>query len=137
MEQVERTDMGVERGRKAYGRYSWIILFASTILGVFGGVLLMFPTDPTSQLPGALWIVRAWGITLVGFNIFALVLSAGPYRKGKRWAWYTLWLVPVLLVGYFVVVPNLSLYLVLAILAALGLILPYRRFFPGREENSV
>jgi hypothetical protein len=121
---------------KAYGRNAWIILLASAVLGIFGGVSLMVPSNPTYQLPSVIWIIRAWGITWIGFNILALVLIVGPYRRGERWAWYTLWLMPLLLVGYFVLSPELTHSLVLAILtAALGLLLPYRRYFPDAHQQ--
>ena len=121
---------------EAYGRNAWIILFATAVLGIFGGVSVMVPTNPTYQLPSVIWIIRAWGLTWIGFNILALVLIVGPYRRGERWAWYTLWLMPLLLVGYFVLSPELTMNLVLAILsAALGLLLPYRRYFPHAEQQ--
>ena len=121
---------------EAYGRNAWIILFATAALGIFGGVSVMVPTNPTYQLPSVIWIIRAWGITWIGFNILALVLIVGPYRRGERWAWYALWLMPLLLIGYFVLSPELTMYLVLAILtAALGLLLPYRRYFPDADQQ--
>ena len=121
---------------RAYGKYAWMILFVSALLGIFGGVLLMFPSDPTSVDPRVLWIIRAWGVTLVGFNIFVLALSVGPYRRGERWAWYTLWLVPLLFIGYFFIAPEaVYFYLVLAALTALGLILPYRRYLSDAEQR--
>ena len=121
---------------ETYGRYGWVILLAAAALGIFGGVSVMVPTNPTYQLPSVIWIIRAWGITWIGFNILALVLIVGPYRRGERWAWYTLWLMPLLLVGYFVLSPELTMNLVLAILtAALGLLLPYRRYFPDADQQ--
>jgi hypothetical protein len=128
--------MAVNERWRAYGKYAWMILFISALLGISGGVSLMFPSDPTSLSPRGLWIIRAWGITWVGFNIFVLALSVGPYRRGERWAWYTLWLVPVLFIGYFLIAPEtIYAYLVLAALTALGLILPYRRYLSDAEQR--
>lgn len=79
----------------------------------------------------------AWGITWVGFSIFALVLTLVPYRRYERWAWYTLWILPLLWFSQFVFAPDLRFYLALAVLTAAGLVLPYRRFFSGPEESSV
>ena len=56
---------------ETYGRYGWVILFAAAALGIFGGVSVMVPTNPTYQLPSVIWIIRAWGITWIGFNILA------------------------------------------------------------------
>ncbi len=133
--------MDVHRRMEAYGKYAWIILFASAALGIFGGVVLMFPSlmstpYPITQDARVLWLTRAWGITWVGFNILALAVIVGPYRKGERWAWYTLWLLPLLLLSYFVLAPYLPMNLVLAILtAAIGLILPSRRYLSGTEQQ--
>ncbi len=44
---------------ETYGRYAWIILFATAVLGIFGGVSVMVPTNPTYQLPSVIWIIRA------------------------------------------------------------------------------
>ncbi len=128
--------MGVNGRMEAYGKYGWMILFASAALGIFGGVALMFPSDLTAQSARDLWLTRAWGITWVGFNIFALAVIVGPYRRGERWAWYTLWLLPLLLLSYFVLLPEFPIYLILTVLTALGLILSYRTFFySGSEEQ--
>ena len=51
----------------------------------------------------------ALGIALVGFNILALVMTLIPYRRGERWAWFTLWMLPLLWVSQFVLSPDLSL----------------------------
>ena len=77
----------------------------------------------------------ALGTAWVGFNIFALVMILIPYRRGERWAWYTLWMLPLLWLSQFVFSPDL-VYLMLALLTTVGLILPYRRFFSGSEEES-
>ena len=133
--------MGVNRRMEAYGKYAWIILFAGAVLGIFGGVVLMFPSLISSPYlithdARILWLMRAWGITWVGFNIFALAVTVGPYRRGERWAWYTLWLVPLLLLSYFVLAPYLPMNLVLAILtAAFGLILPSQRYLSGAKQQ--
>ncbi len=128
--------MAVHESWRAYGKYAWMILFVSALLGIFGGVSLMFPSDPASLSPSVLWIIRAWGITWVGFNILVLAVSAGPYRRGERWAWYTLWLVPPLFIGYFLIAPEtVYSYLVLATLTALGLILPYRMYLSDAEQR--
>ena len=35
------------------------------------------------------------GITWVAFGLLSAVISVVPYRRGDRWAWYALWLVPI------------------------------------------
>jgi hypothetical protein len=78
----------------------------------------------------------AWGVTWVGFELFALVVILIPFRRGERWAWYTLWMLPLLWVSQFVFAPDLT-YLMLAALPTVGLLLPYRTFFSGSEEEEL
>ena len=54
-------------------------------------------------------IMGALGTALVGFNIFALVMILIPYRKGERWAWYTLWMLPLLWLSHFALGTDLYL----------------------------
>jgi hypothetical protein len=128
------------REERAYEKYGWMILAASAVLGIVAAVLTTLPplswfTDPV--IVTAYSIMGAWGVTWAGFNVFALILALIPFRRGERWAWYTLWMLPLLWLSLFALAPDLRLYLALAIITALGLILPYRRFFSDPEEGSV
>jgi hypothetical protein len=139
MEQGQQADIVVGMGGRAYKRYGWVILSASAVLGIFAAVLTTLP--PLSWFIDPLYvsaysIMGALGITWVGFNVFALVVILVPYRRGERWSWYTLWLLPLLWLSLFALAPDLPFYLALAIITALGLILPVRRFFSGPEERS-
>jgi hypothetical protein len=132
-------EMAISGGGRAYQRYGWVILGASAILSIFAAVITTLPPiswfwDPHFQ--GAYSIMGALGITWVGFNVLTLVIILVPYRRDERWAWYTLWLLPLLWLSLFVLAPDLPYYLVLAILTTVGLVLPYRRFFSKPEEQS-
>jgi hypothetical protein len=35
------------------------------------------------------------GLLGVAFGVLGLIVSVMPYRRGQRWAWYALWLVPL------------------------------------------
>jgi hypothetical protein len=116
-----------------------MILSASAILGIFTALMTTLPPISWFWNPlfeSAYSIMGAWGTTWVAFNILALVMTLIPYRRYERWAWYTLWMLPLLWLSQFVFSPDLS-YLVLAALTTIGLLLPYRRFFSGSEEGSV
>jgi hypothetical protein len=139
MEQVERADIGVDRAWRAYERFGSMILVVSALFGIVAAVITAFP--PTYLLSSPFFqdaypIMGALGITSVGFYIFALAVILVPYRRGERWAWYTLWMLPLLWLSQFALAPDLPYYLVLAIITSLGLILPVRRFFSGPEERS-
>ena len=139
MEQVQQGDIVVDGGRRNYERYGWVILSASAILGIFAAVLTAIPPMYVFSSPffeNMYPIMGALGIASVGFNIFALVMALIPYRRYERWAWYALWLLPLMWLSQFVLAPDLYYYLVLAIITTVGLILPYRRFFSGPKDES-
>ena len=143
MEQAQHTDIVINEEvelERAYEKYGWLILAVSAVFGIVAAVMTTLPplswfTDPviimTYSLMGAL------GVTWVGFNLFALILTLIPYRRGERWAWFTLWMLPLLWLFQFALSPDLSYYLVLAIISTVGLILPYRRFFSRVEKEEL
>jgi hypothetical protein len=59
-----------------------------------------------------------------------------PFRRGERWSWYTLWLLPLMWICQFVLAPDLSYHLGLTFLTALGLTLPYGRFFSRHKVDA-
>ena len=122
-----------------YGRYGWMILSANTFLGIFAALITGLPSlamyfSPSSS--GAYPILGALGTALAGFNILALVVVLIPYRRYERWAWYALWMLPLQWLWQFVFLPDLA-YLMLALLTTVGLLLPYRMFFPQEESARV
>ena len=142
MEQAKQADVVINKGsrvERVYEKYGWLILAVSAIFGIVAAAVASVPsyymlTDPLYQdfYP----VMVAWGITWVGFNIFALILALSPFRRGERWAWYTLWMLPLLWLSLFTLAPDLRFYLVLAILTAAGLLLPYGTFFSGPHEQT-
>jgi hypothetical protein len=136
MEQAERAHVAVHEGERAYERYGWMILSASAILGIVAAIVTTFPplyVFSSSLFEGVYPMLGALGTALVGFNILALVISAIPYRRGERWAWFALRILPQGWVSQFVFLPDAT-YLVLALLTAVGLVLPYRTFFSRQPE---
>jgi hypothetical protein len=141
MEQTDmmRADMATIRKVRAYEKYGWMILSASALLGIVAAVVTTLPplyVFSSSLYEGAYPIMGALGTALVGLNILALVMSLIPYRRGERWAWFTLWMLPLGWVSQFVFLPDVS-YLVLAFLTTVGLVLPYRRFFSRAEKEEL
>ena len=125
---------------RAYERYAWVIVFVSAILGLLAALLLTFApnailTEPGFRVGNAPLAIRSWGVTWIGFSVFVLVTLLRNYRKGERWAWYVLWLLPLLWLSHFILAPDTPHNLVLAIISALGLILSYRVFFPASAEQ--
>lgn len=123
---------------KAYEKHAWILLLVIAIIGLlFSSMYLLGitvePLSTMSSLGRALGLVMLWA----GVSTGALVIVS--YRKGERGAWYALWMVPVVSLGYMAL--NLSyggsfwpVFIVVLILALLGLLLPYRKFFPSKAH---
>lgn len=157
--------MAASRTEKAYEKHAWIVLFALGliqllafgfgywILGGLGGSLR--PDDiALKNFTGITWdqlvarvpgigsyislLGREVGINDIGYGILVIAISFVSYRKGERWAWYALWIIPVRIVGFmandlsggssFGVVMGIPFIVV----ALLGLLLPYRKFFPRK-----
>ena len=66
-----------------------------------------------------------------------IVLILIPFRRGERWAWFTLWMLPLSWLSLFALAPDLPFYLGLAVVTGSGLVLPFRRFFPGPGQSSL
>jgi len=114
-------------------------LSASALLGVLSALITTMPPISWFWNPvyeSAYSIMGAWGVTWVGFNVLALIVTLIPYRRHERWAWFTLWILPLGGVSQFVLLPDVS-YLMLAFLTTVGLILPYRRFFSRAEKEEL
>ena len=144
MEQAERVDMKDNeeaRVERVYETYGSMILAVSAIFGIVAAVLTTLP--PLSWFIDPLYttgysIMGALAVTWIGFSVLALVVILVPYRRAERWARFTLWMLPLMWLAQFALAPDLYYYLVLAVLSAVGLILPYRRFFSGpKDEGSV
>ena len=90
------------------------------------------PAFAAGNVPG---ILRAFGLTWIGFNTFVLIILFRNFRKGERWSWWALWLLPLLWLSHFLINPSTVHNLVIAVITALGLILPYRIFFSASGEQ--
>ena len=136
MEQAEPT---VARSERIHEKYAWVILAADVAIGLVSAITTALPplswfTDPLYTTSYS--VMGAWGISWVGFEILALVIILVPFRRGERWAWWTLWLLPALWVCLFVLSADLIGLLVLALISVTGLLLSWRRFFPKSEQET-
>jgi hypothetical protein len=121
-----------------YREYGWMILSANAMLGIFAAFVIGLPSlymFSDSMYRESYPVVGALGTALVGFNVLALILILIPFKRHERWAWYALWMLPLQWLSQFLFSPDLA-YLTLALLTAVGLVLPYRRFFPVKEEPA-
>jgi hypothetical protein len=77
------------------------------------------------------------GLLKTSWSFLVLAITLTGYRKGEKWAWYTLWLVPALLVcnafynvNFLGDVNQMLEWIPVTSVSLLGLLLPYRKFFP-------
>jgi hypothetical protein len=78
-------------------------------------------------------VSRVAGLAFLGFGILTLVVSGFAYRRGERWAWFSLWTLPAFFVGLILHELEgefMQMPAILLVLSLLGLLLPYRRVFP-------
>src|SRR5215207_8782456 len=94
-------------------RASWIILAVVAALTILSGLYVgLTPVGSQTELSGRTWeqfaaadpeVARIYsmdlvllGMALTAFAILGTILTLIPYRRGERWAWFALWLIPLL-----------------------------------------
>lgn len=136
---MEQAEQNVARSERVHERYAWVILAADVVLGIVSALTTTLPplswfTDPLYSAGYS--IMGAWGISWVGFEVLALVIILVPFRRGERWAWWTLWLLPGLWLCLWVLAPEIVGLLVLVLVSVTGLLLSRRGFFPKPEQDA-
>lgn len=133
------TDERAEDGgtRRSSERLAWVLVFAVGLAGFLVGLweFLVAPLDATPGFTADAAFFRAHLFFLLGFSFLGMSIAAVPFRRGERWSWYVLWSAPVVILGdaamnYTAGGSIWPALLVLVALATLGLLLPYRVFFP-------
>jgi len=147
-------------------RHSWkVFLLISIILGLFGmgDILQGMSADPAiaNSITGVAWEelqvsspkianlidlqVRSGGSQLVMLSILSIAICLAGYRRGERWAWYTLWVFPIWTALAFVTFltaerqpdfpppPPMLSAPVFFVVSVLALLLPIRKFFPKQS----
>ena len=143
---------------KVYEKYAWVILLAVGLLwlvvgfvaffqpeGIFEGDAQAVTNMPWSELKASspvvanfvIFIYGQMGLLKISWTLFILAITLTGYRKGEKWAWYFMLLVPVLLVSdalFSVVfigdINQVLQFIPITAITMLGLLLPYRIFFP-------
>jgi len=143
---------------RVYEKYAWVIFLALGLLWLVTGLSQLFNPEvllgndaqhitgmSLSELeassPTTTKLVRflygAIGNLKTSWSFLVLAITLTGYRRGEKWAWYTLWLVPAILVGsglfnavFLGDVNEMLQWIPITTLSLLGLLLPIRRFFP-------
>ena len=126
--------MTILTSKKAYEKYAWVLLLPGELFYLILG--LAFTSSPAVLGPLVTSEARFIGLALIGLNVFGLAITLNSYRRGEKWAWYTLWFYPILFASIFAIeysdayfAANSSFFLVLSLI---GLFLPLRKFFPRK-----
>lgn len=139
----------MDGNRVTIPKISWILVLTVAVLSVLSALYVgLTPTADQTELQGRTWEQFAsqdpevaglysmdlalLGMSIAAFAVLAVVLAAIPYRRGERWAWYALWVVPLLWGGVAarMFVDQYSaapVYAVAAVIAVVGLLIPIRR----------
>ena len=129
-------------------RISWILVLTVAVLSVLSALYVgLTPTADQTELKRRTWEQFArqdpevaalysmdlalLGMSIGAFAVLATVVAAIPYRRGERWAWYVLWVVPILWGGVAVRMfvdgySAATVYAVTAAVAAGALLIPIR-----------
>lgn len=133
--------------KKHYDKYAWLLFLPSGIsLLAFSFIELLGSYFFDPELKNLIWLTSdsrilgfiRWNFTLqslfaIGFGIFIIATSLTGYRRQERWAWYALLYLPLFLLAYQVLAYwTWPITIPLLIISLLGLILPYRKFFPTK-----
>ena len=101
----------ISRARIRVPSVSWVLLTTVTILPLNGLYVWLIPSRIQIEPTGRSWeqfaaqdtevaaihtmYLAVLGIIWAAFGLLAAIISFAPYRRGDRWAWYALWLVPI------------------------------------------
>jgi hypothetical protein len=131
-------------------RVSWIILAVVAVLTILSGLYVgLTPTGSQTELSGRTWeefavadpdVAKIYsmdlallGMSLTAFAILAVIVTLIPYRHGERWAWFALWLIPLVHGGIALIMLQAQydasyVYLGLSVISLIGILIPVRRF---------
>jgi hypothetical protein len=143
---------------RVYEKYGWVVFLALGLLWLVVGLTQVFNPDglledeaqhvtgmSLSELeassPEATELVRflmmAVGNLKTSWSFLVLAITLTAYRRGEKWAWYTMWLVPAILVSQGILnsvflgdINEMLQWIPITSVSLLGLLLPYRKFFP-------
>jgi hypothetical protein len=83
------------------------------------------------------FLIGSVGNLKTSWSLLVLVITLTGFRKGEKWAWYTMWLATVALVHqgiwysvYLGDFNELVTYVPIVTLNLVALFLPFRKFFP-------
>ena len=147
----------ISRARLRVPRVSWVLLTTVTLLPLNSLYVWLIPGRIQTDLTGRTWeqfaardpevasihamYLAVLGIIWAAFGLLAAIISFVPYRRGDRWAWYALWLVPIAYGGaatrFLIDRCGAGFWVAgLAAVAAVGLLIPIRQILKGPRADD-
>jgi len=108
---------------------AWILLAITGVAIFLFGLIATVWSGSTNPS-----FLRAIGVASIGMGLFGVMITVIAYRRGERWAWFTLWYYPLFWSAHFLggLPPGQDHIhqIVFIILSLAGLLLPVSDFFP-------
>jgi len=148
---------------KRVEKYAWVIFLCLGLLWLVVGINQIFLPDglmetdaqhvtgmSLSELeassPESILLVRfLYGIIgnlKTSWSLLVLAITLTGFRRGEKWAWYTLWLVPAVLICQGIIhsvilgdINEMRAWIPTTSISLVGLLLPIRKFFPGKPRS--
>ncbi len=120
----------------------WIAFVVINVLIVFFGLSYMFfpmgtVVEDGNRTTGILQVPReVWGAFLVVSAVAMLVVTLGPYRQGRQWAWYTLLYEFAFLLAVAAIEPDPVVPTIFGVILAVVLWRSRRRFLTGAPDEA-
>jgi hypothetical protein len=159
--------MASPSAEKLYEKYAWTLFFVLGIINLIAALTFLIAPPGTggpatgefeavigvrwSELVASnpqaanligdavIYSQRVLGAFLLSLAVVILAVSLKSYRRGEKWAWYALLVLPLSFgvraaieigLGFY---SDLPLWTSFIVVSLLGLILPYRKIFPRKS----
>jgi len=144
--------------KRVIEKYAWVVFLCLGLLWVVVGFTQAFypggvAENDAQRVTGMSWSVLKdsspevsnlvrflyghLGLLKMSWSFLVIAIILTGFRRGEKWAWYTLWLVPIALVSaglfnawFFGDVSQALHSIPIVTVSLLVLLLPYRKFFP-------
>jgi len=149
--------------KRVFEKYGWLVFLFLGLLWLVVGLNQIFLPDELiekdvqhvtgmslSELeassPESIELVR-FQMGIIGnlktsWSLLVLAITLTGFRRGEKWAWYTLWLVPAVLVCQGIIhsvilgdINEMWAWIPTTSISLVGLLLPIRKFFPGKPQS--
>lgn len=117
--------------KSALFKFAWVSLVITGVaIFIFGLIVTVWPGSSNPSF------LQAIGVASIGMGLFGVMITVMAYRRGERWAWFTLWYYPVFwsahLLGGLPPSQDHIHQIMFIVLSLVGLLVPVNEFFPRR-----